>query len=85
MTGKTPAETRHTEIMVRLGKLDTKIEERIIPAVDQVWTNKEDIQTLENNADNTKDNRGRLISYASFIISIVIAFFVGLRHFKIGG
>lgn len=75
-------EERHTEIMVRLGKLDTKIEERIIPAVDQVWESKEKIQSLEDRAENNKDNRSRLISYASFVISIIIAFFVGLRHFK---
>lgn len=84
MTEPTPTEVRHTEIMVRLTKIDTKIEERIIPAVDQVWESKEDIQTLENNAANTKDNRGRLISYASFTISVIIAFFVGLRHYKGG-
>ena len=36
-------EERHTQVMVRLENLDTKIEERIIPAVDQVWDNKEEL------------------------------------------
>lgn len=36
-------EERHTQVMIRLENLDTKIEERIIPAVEQAWENKDDI------------------------------------------
>lgn len=39
-------EERHTQIMVRLENLDTKIEERIIPATDQVWENEKEIMRI---------------------------------------
>lgn len=43
----TPEEDRHLEIMVALGKIDTKFEDTVMPAVSQTYKNKDHIKSLQ--------------------------------------
>jgi hypothetical protein len=74
-------EEKHTNVMVALAKINATLIEVVKPAIDQVYANKENIIILKINAKNNKDNKSRLISYVSIVISFIIATMLGIRHF----
>lgn len=75
------SDQNHTTLMLAVNTLTVKFEECVAPAIEQVWTNKAKIQSLEDKAENTKDGRGRLVSYVSIVISVVIATMLGIKNF----
>lgn len=81
MAEKTPEE-KHLEIMLAIGEIKTVIKKVVEPAIGQVYENERAILTLNNNANNAKDSRGRLISYAALGLSLVVTALAWIRLYK---
>lgn len=80
MTNK--PEDPYTQILVKIENINTTITEVLKPAVDQVWNNKDEILIIKTNKKSSKDHRGRIVAYASLIISFIMVTLLGFRHFK---
>lgn len=77
-----------TDIKLNIREIQIHMK-RSVPALEQVWKNEKEILVLattsvtkEQLKEEGKDNRGRLVSYASLIISTGMACLLWLKHLK---